>query len=345
MNFSQLINSINKGTIAPFYLLVVQENYLAREALNCFIQALVPPMDRGFNLEIVEAAEAGIGGLKDAMGTLPLLGQRRLVIIKNFHNFKDRGTASTLSRYLDNPDPSTVIVFTAAASDKRTRDKTLAAALDQRKAFNKSLLQRAQVVELKKLDARQAVTWLSKRAESGGKTMEKDAARYLVTHAGTNLWTLQNELEKAIAYTGDREKITRQDLLALVGDIHTDSIFDLTDAVGERDLDKALGIMKNILAHGATHLSVLGMLARQFRLIWQAQSLAQSGIPSSGMPRSLGVHPFVMKKLVSQSRKFTERELASCFKKMSALDRRWKRMDTRPGLLLENLLLDFCRGS
>jgi DNA polymerase-3 subunit delta len=330
LKYNQLIIELEKNQVSPFYLLVGEEHYLMREALDKLISVIVPQAEKSFNLEILDAGEVKANKLKEAMGTLPFLGGRRLAVIRNFQEFKGLGDEAGFESYFGNPDPSIVIVVTASALDKKKKLHTL-------------LYKYAKVVELDKLAKGETRAWISRRMAGLEKTIEDQAVTYLMERVGTDLSSLHNELEKAYAYVGERKRITVEDLAALVGDLHLDSVFGLVDAVGEKNLDTALKTLKNIMAHGSAPLAILGMLARQLRLIWQAQCLVKKNTPRPQIAQMIGVPIFLMDKLISQTKKFSERELASGFEKMKSLDNLWKSSDVSQTLLLENLLFDFCR--
>lgn len=330
MKYSQLIKELEQGRVAPFYLLVGEEQFLVREALERLINTIVPLAERSFNLEVLDAGESKASKLKDAMGTLPFLGGRRLAVIRNFENFKDSGDGADFEKFFEKPDPSIVIAITASS-------------LDRKKKLHALLYKYAEVVELEKLGKGEARSWVSKRAAALDKTIDDEAVTYLMDRIGADLSSLHNELEKAYAYAGKRKRITLEDLMALVGDLHIDSVFGLVDAVGEKNLDKALVTLKNLMAHGAEPLAILGMLARQFRLIWQTKSQLNKKMPKLQIAKAIGAHAFLVDKLAVQAKKFSEIELASAFEKMKSLDNIWKSSDASKTLLLENFLFDFCR--
>ena len=332
MKYSQLVKNLGEGRIPPLTLLVGEEEYLAREAVDHFVRILVPPESRSFNLEILDAGEAGADRIRDALGTLPFLGGRRLVIIRNFENFKERENESILARYFEKPDPSIIVVLTAVSLEKKKKLKAL-------------LEKYADVVEVKALKADETKAWLSKKAMALGKSIDADALNHLIHCVGTKMEFLHNELEKAVAYVGERKRITREDLKDLVGDLHTESIFALTDGVGEKNVEKALKALKNIMAHGSDPLPILGMLARQFRLIWQAKWLGEKNTPPPQIAAAIGVSPYFVRGLVQQAKKFSEGELRTAFEKMKELDKKLKSTDTSSEVLLEKLLFDFCKPS
>ncbi len=329
MNYNQLIKKLDQKQLSPFYLLVGEESYLIQEALNRFISTVIHPEERSFNLEILDAEEAKAIHLKGAMGTLPFLGGMRLVIIKNIQNFKGNVDAIDFSRYLENPDPSIIIVITASTLEKKKKLKAL-------------LYKYGEVVELKKLRKNEISAWISKRVTALGKSIDNNAITYLIQCSGTNLGNLHNEIEKAFTYVGEEQRITLENIQNLVGDLQIDSVFALADAVGEKNIEEGLKVLKNITSHGSPPLAILGMLARQFRLIWQTKSLTEKKIPPPQIAKTIGVSPFFVSRFIQQSKKFSEKELRAGFEKMKSLDKRLKSSDTPPKILLEKLLFDFC---
>lgn len=330
MHYNQLIKNLEQNHVPPLTLLVGEEDYLVREVLDHFIRVVVPPESRSFNLDVIDAAESTMERIKDAIGTLPFMGGKRLAVVRNFDKLKGSGTGSGLLSFFENPDPSIVTVITAST-------------LDRKKKLHARLYQSAEVVEMKIRNAREAAAWITKKAQSLNKTIEPKAVDCLLERVGTHLGNLHNEMEKAAAFTGKRNRITEEDLRELVGDLQIDSVFALAEAVGEKNLEKALKCLKNILTHGSHPLAVMGMLARQFRMIWQTKTLVDQQTAPPRIAKAIGAPPYFIDKYIRQSGKFSEEELTLNFRRIKTLDKTLKSSDISPALLLENMLFEFCR--
>ncbi len=110
-----------------------------------------------------------------------------------------------------------------------------------------------------------------------GKTLASDAWMALGRKTGFQLRPSMNELQKLIAYAGDRTVIEADDVEAVVGRTKEDSIFDLTKALSEKNAAVALAALNALLDQGAHHLMILTMISREIRMLIQALILRESG--------------------------------------------------------------------
>jgi DNA polymerase-3 subunit delta len=173
-----------------------------------------------------------------------------------------------------------------------------------------------------------------------GKRPAPGAAETLVALAGGNLRDLDHEVAKVAAFAGDRPQVTRADVEAIATRVGEASIFTLVDAVGGGDAPGALRALNDILA---THepLQVLFMVARQFRLIVRANTLAGRRDAGPGLAEQLGLPPFVARKIVDQARGYRADQFPEIFGALEAADRAIK-TGTPPRLVLETLFVRLC---
>ena len=112
-------------------------------------------------------------------------------------------------------------------------------------------------------------------------------------------------------------------------------IFDLVDAVGEKKVAKAIDLLREMLVAGEAPVYIVFMLARQYRLILSVKSLLRERIPERQMLSQLSLHPYVFRKVLSQSKNFKEEDLTRGLKHLLEADVGLKNSYADPGYLLE----------
>jgi DNA polymerase-3 subunit delta len=124
--------------------------------------------------------------------------------------------------------------------------------------------------------------WIATRVRAEGKRIEPEAARQLVEAAGTEMLRLEQEILKLACYVGDRETIDGDDVAIVVSASSDDVIFQVVEAIARRKTDRALTLLDELHRHEANPHAVaaklLALLARQYRLLWQAKHLAAKRI-------------------------------------------------------------------
>ena len=98
-----------------------------------------------------------------------------------------------------------------------------------------------------------------------GKRMDKNAYTALYEMTGFDLRTFSNNLQKLISYVGDRENITVDDVGSVLKRTKKDPIYDLTNAVSERNIEKSLFFLNTLLSDNLHPLQVLAAITNQIR--------------------------------------------------------------------------------
>jgi DNA polymerase-3 subunit delta len=186
------------------------------------------------------------------------------------------------------------------------------------------------------------VPWLRNRAKESGRTLTTGAARLMVDRVGPKPGLLAGELEKVITFAGKAKSIDEKVVREVVGETRLEKIFDLTDALKTKNPSKALRILRNHLEHGEQPVQLLGMIAWQFRLIWEVKHHQITGMPPSRIAQKMGVAPFQAEQALRYTGKFSERQLREGFRSLFQADRELKGSGKAPEGILETLVLSLC---
>ena len=108
------------------------------------------------------------------------------------------------------------------------------------------------------------------------KEMDKGAYLVLLEMTGFDLRTFCGSLEKLIDYTGERNKITVADVEAVLKRTKKDPIYDFTNALADRQIDKVLFFLNSLLAADFHPLQILAAVVNQVRRLTLAKDFARS---------------------------------------------------------------------
>lgn len=312
--------------LEPVYTLVSEEPVLLDDAIAALRQrALAGAMAPDFNRDELRAGETPITRALDAAGTLPMMAPRRWVWLCDIERLKAKDLEPLLG-YVKAPAPTTVLCLTGHKLDRRT---TAGQRLAKATAF----------FQLAPPRQHELPGWIRRRAKERGIAIEPDAASLLADLVGSDLGPLDRHLDKLWTYLGGAGTITPEDVEVCVVPTRVASIFELTDAIGDRDLTKALALMRNTIDSGEAGLRVLAMVARQLRLMLRVHQLGGRASPAE-IARSVGVAPFVARSLASQARRYRTSELCAGIAACADADQRMKSTRLAPGVVLDRLLLD-----
>jgi DNA polymerase-3 subunit delta len=326
----ELIQQLESDTTYPVYFLYGEEDFFQRELVGALTRRWITPENRDFNLETFEAKTSTVHEWIGACKTLSFFGGEKLVIVRNLDEFKwDDANVPPLLDYTSDPVPDACLVLTARKADRKRK---IYKALTKIKGAGECTAPRDAAL----------IPWLRNRARESGHTLSAGATRLMIERIGPKPGLLAGELEKVITFTGKAKSIDEQAVMEVVGETKLEKIFDLTDALKTKNPSKALRILRNHLEHGEQPVQLLGMIAWQFRLIWEVKHHQTTGTPPSRIAQKMGVAPFQAEQALRYTGKFSEGQLRDGFRSLFRADRELKGSGKTPEGILETLVLNLC---
>jgi DNA polymerase-3 subunit delta len=110
-----------------------------------------------------------------------------------------------------------------------------------------------------------------------GKTLGPKVFAYMCEVTGFDLRTFTQNLEKLVAFVGERSQITLDDARRVLARTRTDPIFELTNALFSRDADGALFYLQSMLKQALQPLQILGAVGNQVRKLLLAKAFTATG--------------------------------------------------------------------
>jgi DNA polymerase-3 subunit delta len=163
----------------------------------------------------------------------------------------------------------------------------------------------AKIVTCEKLRRNELPDWIRQRAAARKVKLDAGAIADLAEFVGDELRQLDQELIKLADYAPHRT-VTREDVRRLVPATRAASVFEMADALGMGDGATAGKLMRHALdIDGEQPLRLLGMIARQYRLLIQAKALQAQGTKPLEMARTLNVADWTVPKLLNQASRHT----------------------------------------
>ncbi|MCZ6541880.1 MAG: DNA polymerase III subunit delta [Nitrospinae bacterium] len=330
MTALELIQQIESGTTHPVYFLYGEEDFFQRELIAALTRRWITPDNRDFNFETFEAKTSTVHEWIGACKTLSFFGGEKLVIVRGLDEVEwEDGKVTPLLDYVSDPVPEACLVLTARKADRKRK---VYKALAKLKGAGECTAPREPAL----------IAWLKNRAKESKRTLTAGAARLMVERVGLKPGLLVGELEKVITFAGKTQSIDEQAVLAVVGETRLENVFDLTDALKAKNPVRALSILRNHLEHGEQPVKLLGMIAWQFRLIWEVKHHQTTGTPPSRIAQKMGIAPFQAEQALRYTGKFSEGQLREGFRSLFQADRELKGSGKAPKGILETLVLRLC---
>lgn len=282
---------------------------------------------RDMNTEILEGVVSA-GDLRRACSVMPFLGEVRIVVARDVLSKARADVTQEILDVLPDIAPTTHLIF--------DEDKTLPKSHPVLKQVDSHQIE---VQHFAVPDARSLPGWVVQRTRAYGGQIEGRAAALLAQNIGGNLRLLDQEIQKLMLYVGDRKEITVEDVRVMVPYIQSaDVIFQLVDAVGQRDGRRAASYLHRLLEVGEHPLGIFGMIVRQFRLLIQIRWLIDQHYPQPQIVSRLKLHPYVAKKVSAQADHFTPSQLREAYGLLMDADLAIKRGQLPPDIALDMLV-------
>lgn len=325
---------IKAGDIAPVYLLTGEERYILDTTIQHLKKAM-PDVDES-TVNYFDLSETPVEFVIDEADTLPFLQERKLIIASNatFLRAQEKGkekiehNLSRLESWLQTPSPTAVVVFLAPYEK-----------LDARKKITKLMTKQTTVIEAKRLEGTDLLTWVQHEAKSNGIEMERERAQQLVDLVGDDLLLLSSELLKIATYLGGQGVVTEKILQLLVPRTPETDVFRLTDAYVNGKVSESISIYHDLLRNGEEPIMLTSLIASQIRLMIQVNSLQKKGYQQQQIAKTIGVHPYRVKLMMGKSRHTSPERLLQILDRLAMIDYQLKSTGGRRERIFELFLM------
>lgn len=341
-----------------FYLLHGNDEFSNREHLK----QLQQQGNFAYNQNTYSGAEVDLATITTTCNTLPFLSEQRLVVVEGLPK-RSRGEGAgappegQVSRKKKSKKAGKSGVPGRAGFEKALAEyvpllpdsTVLVVLVDELLDANSPLLKAAQmhgeVIQSILPKGAALESWISKRATGIGITISPQATTLLANFIGSQLRLLANELDKLATYVGESSLvvscITADDVRKLSAQVQEARIFDLTDALAQRNRKQALDILHELLVNGEPPLMLISTITSQVRSLLLVKELAQKGMRAAQIASATGIAPFVAEKALRQVGKFSVSQLENAYRQLLATDAALKRSRMTPEMALDLLVVDF----
>jgi len=257
------------------------------------------------------------------VATVGFLVERKAVLIRNPYFLtasltKGRALEKSfehdidkLTQYLNDPSPENVLIFHCPYEK-----------LDERKKIVKLLKKKSDFIKIDAPNEFNLINYAYRELTRYNITYQEQTVRMLVSLTKNNVDKLINELIKIRDYFS--EGLERELTLELVSDLVAvtleDNVFLLTEALALKNIQNAHRIFSDLMVGKEEPIKLIVMIANQFRLFKQIQTLQTRGLYEKDIAIELGVHPYRVKVAISQARRFEMVELDNLLQQLAEID-------------------------
>ena len=252
--------------------------------------------------------------IRQSTNTISMFSEKKLIIIENIF--------SAVVDVWKN-----VLEFLKKKTIEKDKDITLVfwtETMEEKSELFKFLKSKAKCKEFDLLKKAQLRSWIKNYVSEQGGGIEQRAVDKLIEYIGSDLWRMVNEINKLLNYS---KTIKLENTELLVKPEIDLNIFDMVDALGQKNKQKVLKLLNQHIEKGGDEFYLLSMFVYQIRNLLRIKSAPIT---------KLDLHPFVIRKTLYQAKNFTFEELKKIYYQLMTIDLEAKtgRTDIRTALEL-----------
>lgn len=345
---------IKTGKLPPVLTMFGEEEFLIEEDYNSLIQSILKDPSFSYDFEVLDGEHATPDRIAQSCTTFPFVAPVRVVVVNHFEKvFAGSSTKKGLDktpfgRYLESPQPSTFLLLkvfddslkgmmsakSSMASDPKSAKKVKSAKFP----FN-VLIEKYDCIEYPRIYESAIPKWIAQRVKSIGKSIDDDAVEFLAAHVHPNIRMIINDIEKLIIHIGEAGSITLEDVKFIVGASREYNVFELQNAIGQRNLAKTVEILAKMLSADRQEMLIMAVLNKYFITLFKLIELSRDVSDKYTIAAQIGVSPFFVQDYMTAIKKYSPNDIEQAFVIMAETDEKLKSTSTDSLALLQQMLV------
>ena len=338
LTIENLEKDLKEGKLNSIYLLYGEELFLLESCLKKIKNNFG---ERKAGINEVKIDETNVSSIISDIETPAFGYEKKLIIARNTGLFKKEGRKKSginielinkIANYIKENikiiNETIVLVFVEEEAEKNELYKAIE---------NVGII--CEFCELKPVQIGARIKAIAKAYEV---QIDDITIKYFIECCGTNMQVLINEIRKLIEYAGTNGKITKNDIDLLCIKQLDSVIFDLTDNLGNKRVDKALEVLNNLIYQKEPIQKILITLYNHFKKLYITKTVQRE---NGDIAECLNLKPnqmFLVTKYKTQSNYFKEEELKSIIEELINLDYNYKTGLIDLNIGLESILCRYC---
>ncbi|HPF83259.1 MAG TPA: DNA polymerase III subunit delta [Bacilli bacterium] len=309
------------------YLFYSKETFLIKKEIQKIISD--NNIDE-ININTFDLNEDSIKDVIDDSETFSMFDDKKIIIVNNAYVFTAKKNnivqdPDLLDKYLNNVNPSTILIFTI---------------LDSKPAENRKIVKTIKKIgTVKDLDYNKDINTIIKNMFEPYK-IDYSLCTILSDRVGDNLSILNNEIEKIKIYKDKDLTITKDDIINNTHENIEANMFLLIDMIISKNKEKAISIYHEMLDMNEETIAIVIALANKIRSLYQTKELYKKGYSESDIASILGVKPGYLYYLKDSLRRYDSETLFNILNKLIDLDYNIKSGNIEKNLGFELFILE-----
>lgn len=311
MTHTEILENLKKKIYHPIYVLMGEEPYFIDLISDYIANNVLQEGERSFNQTILYGKDTDKDILLTVARRFPMMAANQVVILKEAQYFKD--IEDDLLNYVENPLNSTILVICYKYKS-----------LDKRKKFLKIAAEKGVVFESPKIYESQLFTWINKYCSENKYKIDPQASAMLAEYLGTEISKVANELDKLMILLPQGSTISPLDIEKNIGISKDYNIYELQNAIGEKDILKANRIINHFGANQKQNpiQKTISSLYFYFNKLLKFQFLQDKS--RNNITKVLGVSPYFVDGFLKAAKNYPTKKIVEIIALLREIDMKSK---------------------
>jgi len=313
MEFGTIIQNLKKKIYHPVYLLQGEEPYYIDIITDYIEKNVLSDAEKAFNLTVFYGKDSDARTIAESALRFPMMASQQVIIVKEAQSLNN---IENLASYVEKPLKSTILVLNYKYKN-----------LDARKALAKAIKANGVIYTSERIRENKMPEWIEKYLAQKEYSISPQAAQILTSYLGNDLGKVANELEKLIIAVKETNKITPEHIEKNIGLSKEFNLYELQNALGERNIYKANQIINYFGANPAANPfpKTISNLYFYFSKLFTYHFLTDKS--ERGVSAELYVPPFIAKSYIAAAKKYSPTKLYEIFGILREYDMKSKGSD------------------
>lgn len=308
------------------YLIASESNQLLKEKLDDIISDFE-------NVTYINYVNSTMDEILAEASYYSMFDEKKALIVKNANCFANdkisEENSNKLLNYLANPNDLTTLIFTTNAK------------IDMRKKITKQIKDKYNLINILPLKPREIVMKIKEIFLSNGYSVGEDSINYIIKNNANNYDLIYSEINKIMLFYIKPCKILYDDVVNIVAKSLDANNFKFVDMIVAKDIKEAFKIYQDLKLTKVEPLSLIGLLAREFRLMYFAKILKEEHYSIYDICTELALQDWQLEKFLVNGKKYKIDELATKLKELAILDLNIKSGKIDKWVGIAKIIVDF----
>ncbi len=299
MTLEELNRRIKSGNLSGIYFFYGEEQYLLSKKIDQIVKKAVTNGTESFNLFKFDGKKATAEEIIASLDQFPQMSDMKVILVKNTGLLNNATYAGFKLIKATRIPSDTCLIFVEDSFDKK-------------KLKNINFIEEnGGIVNFEYMPLNKLEIFISDLFAKNEKSISEKDIRYIISLCGQSLANITKECEKLINFSGDRIKITRDDIDLIVSKTVEYRTYDMLDAIVAGNSKKAQTQLKYLKDTREEPLYILGLMMSRLSELLMCKLLKEDGLSANEISDYFDFKKpqFAVNKTIDESKRFGEKYL------------------------------------